>query len=109
MKKLDLTDQEISDILKSDEAIDNGARLFELDEDSKKAVRLVSMSGHDNDYPDKRKGRDKKPPNNEKIEMIKAMAKAVKAEEVQIEHPERIFTFVKNGVKYKVVLSCPRS
>lgn len=107
MKKLELSDEEIADILKSDEEIENGAKLFELPDDSKEAVSKLTANRAGKHYESKKK--EKKPPNEEKIQIIKSIIEAVKGENVEIENPERIFSFVKNGIKYKVTLSCPRN
>lgn len=107
LRKLDLSNEEIADVLKADERIDEGEALFEFEGEQKKAVSDLQRSQENKKYT--RTKETKKAPNEEKMKIIKAMLEAVNVESATIEHPERIFSFVKNGVKYKVTLSCPRS
>ena len=105
MRKQGYTEEEIADMLKCDQEIDRGADLFplpaELEEGAKKARRADRT-----DTPKKAV----RPEDVDKRKIILLLASAlgcVRTEDVV--NPEREFTFIWNGKKYKVVLSCPRS
>ena len=45
MRKLGMTEEEIADVVKSDEAIDKGEKLFELTVEQEKASKQARNSG----------------------------------------------------------------
>ena len=113
MRAQGYTEEEIADMLKCDQEIDRGADLFplsaELEQGAKKARRA--------DRTDTPKPRERKP-NEDKRFLLRVLLNALAShddegfgEEFQSEtvNPEREFLFMYNGIKYKVVLSAPRT
>ena len=113
MRAQGYTEEEIADMLKCDQEIDRGADLFplsaELEQGAKKARRA--------DRTDTPKPRERKP-NEDKLFLLRVLLNALAnhddegfGEEFQSEtvNPEREFLFTYNGIKYKVVLSAPRT
>lgn len=106
LKKLGLTDEEIADVLESDRKIDQGEKLFELTSDQKKAEKTARATGSRATVYQFSK-RERKA-DDDKRTLIQLLATATNSE-VEMINPEREFTFIYNGKKYKVVLSAPRS
>ena len=115
MRNIGMTEEEIADVLKADKAIDQGADLFPLAEELQAGAKKARRA----DRTDTPKPRERKP-NEDKRFLIDALVWAmttdieqagdnVLATDVEIVNPEREFLFTYNGIKYKVVLSCPRN
>ena len=115
MRKCGMTKDEILDVLRTDKEIDQGAKLFELAEELKAGAKKARRA----DRTDTPKPRERKP-NEDKRFLLSALVWAmttdidqagdnVLATDVEIVNPERDFLFTYNGIKYKVVLSCPRT
>ena len=109
MKLLGISRDEALQLIEDDKAIDRGAKMFdlppELEEGAKKARRADRKP---NSEPIKREKKAKP----EKEEICSAMIDGLKAlgvNDFSIANAEREFVFFKDGTKYKVVLSCPRS
>ena len=109
MKLLGITREEALQLIDDDKAIDRGAKMFdlppELEEGAKKARRADRKP---NSEPIKREKKERP----EKTEICCAMMGGLRelgVNDFTVANPEREFTFTKDGVKYKVVLSCPRS
>ena len=113
MRKQGYTEEEIADMLKCDQEIDRGADLFplsaELEQGAKKARRA--------DRTDTPKPRERKP-NEDRQFLLRVLVKALENHDdegfgtefqSEIINPEREFLFTYNGIKYKVVLSAPRT
>lgn len=111
LKNLGLTDEEIAEVLADDERIDKGAKLFELPEELEKGAKKARNAGNCKGYT-KPKERTKAE-DTEKRTLIKAIFEAIEPltdeKTVYINNAERELEFVRNGKKYKIVLSCPRS
>lgn len=109
LKKLGLTDEEVTKVLADDEKIDKGEKLFELPEELEKGAKKARNVGNCKGYT-KPTNREKKVDINKRF-LIETLELALSpfAENVEIVNPEREMTFTHNGKKYKVVLSCPRS
>lgn len=108
LKKLDLTDEEIADVLESDKRIEKGEKLFSLSEEKEKASKKARQTTTINAYG-KKATREKKV-NTDKQELINRIVTGLgDVENVQMVNDEREFTFSYNEKKYKIVLSCPRS
>ena len=84
MKNLQISREEALQIIADDEQIDKGVDLFPLTEEQKKAVKQAKN-----------------------VSTKKEGLSGVK--NLQITNDEREFTFEAKGIKYKVVLSCPRN
>ena len=114
MKNLDLTREEALEVIASDKAIEKGEKLFELTAEQKRAEKqartTTSASKTKVDAYGKKSTREKKV-NNEKIELVAILQKALAEAGCEIGHtanPEREFEFTKDGTKYKIVMSVPR-
>lgn len=113
-EKLGIKADEIAEIEATDKEIDRGAKLFELPDDLKAGAKKARQADR---KPTERKPREKKQ-DADKSFLLWVMLKALEnhddkgfGTEFQSEviNPEREFSFMYNGKKYKVVLSCPRS
>ena len=109
MKKLDCDEETARDIIECDKRIDKGEKLFELPEELKKGAKKARNAGNCNGYT--KANREKK------VDVIKRFLIQCMSEiaenladngTIEIENPEREFTFIYKGKKYKIVLSCPR-
>lgn len=105
LKKLELTDEEIAEVLDCDKRIDKGEKLFTLDKEQEKASKKARNIGQKTVYTFTKR---EKQPNEEKREIIAELAQIAETEHLEIVNPEREFLFTRNGTKYKVVLSVPR-
>ena len=111
LKNLGLTDEEIEDVLKADDEIDHGKKLFELPDELKEGAKKARMAGNCKGYtkPEKKE----KPIDESKRAIISMLAETVEnitdTGTVEVVNPEREMLFTANGKKYKIVLSCPRS
>lgn len=115
LKNLGLTDEEVAKVLADDEKIDKGAKLFELPKELEKSAKKARNAGNCKGYT-KPTYREKKV-DEDKRELIYIIKNALTnplcgnlpVENLEIANPEREMTFIHNGKKYKIVLSCPRS
>lgn len=109
MKKLGFTEEEIAEVLTDDERIDKGEKLFELPKELQKGAKKARATGNRKPTTTKRE----RAPDTDKRELIALIAETVEnvADNgmVDVVNPEREMTFTKNGKKYKIVLSAPRS
>ena len=86
MAALDCTEEEALAVIADDDAIDHGAKLFELNDAQKKA---------DNDK-------------QVLMEALEAAITGAGAASVEATNPERQLDFEFNGRKFRIVLSAPR-
>ena len=113
MKNLEISRDEALEVIASDKAIEKGEKLFELTPEQKKAekkARTTTSTKSKVDAYGKKSTREKKV-NNEKLELIEILQKALADngyEITAISNPEREFEFTGNGVKYKIIMSVPR-
>ena len=111
MRELGFSDEEIADVIACDERIDKGEKLFELNAEQKQAQKKMRQADRKPTVYDFSK-RERKP-NDSKRAIIAALAETAReladSGEVDITNIEREMLFVANGVKYKIVLSAPRS
>lgn len=111
LKNLGLTDEEVEDVLKADDEIDHGKKLFELPKELEEGAKKARMAGNCKGYtkPEKKE----KPIDESKRAIISALAETVEnitdTGTVEVINPEREILFTANGKKYKIVLSCPRT
>lgn len=109
MKKLGFSEKEIAEILADDKRIDKGEKLFELDpelEAGAKKARQADRKPNSEPVKRERKANDDK---RTLIEAISNTINAISDAPVEITNLEREMIFQFKGVKYKVVLSAPRS
>ena len=113
MRAQGYTEEEIEDMLKCDKEIDRGVDLFSLDPELEAGAKKARRA----DRTDTPKPRERKP-NADRQFLIRLLTSAIHdsdnpgfGEELQLEttNAEREFLFTFNEIKYKVVLSCPRS
>lgn len=107
MRAQGYTEEEIEDMLKCDQEIDQGADLFPLDPELKKGAKKARRA----DRTDTPKKAERKP-NKDKCSLLGQMIDTIQDDfpcvACEIINPEREFLFTYNGTKYKVVLSVPR-
>lgn len=109
MKALDLSREEAIQMLKDDDAIDHGAKLFELSDEQKKVEKkMKNVSRAPTAY--KFSKRERKP-NEAKRELISNLAEFLSsvATNIEITNAEREMLFNYNGIKYRLTLAVPRS
>lgn len=105
---LDITPTEVLEMLADDERIDKGEKLFELNDEQKKAskkARQVAKSVGSTVAKRERKA------DTDKAQLIQTLANSLDPliESIEITNAEREFVFVFKGRKFKVVLSAPRT
>ena len=110
MQKLDLTEAEAKQLLADDEAIDKGAKLFELSQEGKQVEKQMRQADRKVDAYGKVTKRERKA-DNDKAFLLNELFKAILpiCETYEITNGEREFLFTYNEKKFKVVLSAPRS
>lgn len=110
LRILGLTEEDVADVLESDERIDKGEKLFELSEELEKGAKKARSAGNTKGYT---KANREKKVDTDKREIINLIAETVEnltdGGTVDVNNPEREIEFVKGGRKFKIVLSCPRS
>ena len=107
MKSLGISREDAIQLIKDDQEIDRGAKMFELDPELEKGAKKARQAER---KPNATK-REKKP-KPEKEEICSAMMDGLRelgVSEFEITNAEREFIFYRNGVKYKVTLACPRT
>lgn len=110
MRKMGMSEEEIADVLESDKRIDKGEKLFELDPELEKGAKKARQADRKPTVYNFQK-RERKA-NNDKRTIINALDEAlcrIADQQTEITNAEREIIFHFNGVKYKVVLSAPRS
>jgi hypothetical protein len=113
MHNLEISREEAIEVIKADEAIEKGEKLFELTAEQKKAekkARTTTSTKSKVDAYGKKSAREKKV-NNEKLELIEILQKALAENGCELTlttNPEREFEFTKGNTKYKIVMSVPR-
>ena len=99
MKNLEISREEAFEVIASDKAIEKGEKLFELTSEQKKAekkARTTTSAKSKVDAYGKKSTREKKV-NNEKLELIEILQKALAengCEITTISNPEREFEFM---------------
>ena len=110
MKNLECSREEAIQVIKDDEAIDKGEKMFELSKEQKKASKQARSTGTKAET--ERKPREKKI-DSEKREIIQALDEAIvnicDCAEITITNAERQIDWTtSDGRKFRVVLSAPR-
>jgi predicted nuclease of restriction endonuclease-like (RecB) superfamily len=111
MKALDITEEEALQVIADDKAIDKGEKLFELTAEQKKASKSARQGDRKPTVYKFDTSKRKRPENVGKRTLIDAIQSALTelgADSMEVTNPERELNFEVDGVKYKVVLSCPR-
>lgn len=113
MDTLDITEAEALEILNADKEIDRGAKLYSLDKEAEKEAKKARQVDRKKPMVCKFDTSKKtKPVNESKSAIVSNMIASLEqmgAGDVAVANPEREFTFKMGDVKYKVVLSVPRT
>lgn len=108
MKNLDISRAEAIQLIEDDKRIDKGEKLFSLSEEQEKEAKKARQADRKPTVYNFTKRERKE--NNEKRQLISLLAGALnEAENVEISNAEREIIFRYNNIKYKIVLSCPRT
>lgn len=109
-KILDITQAEVLEMLKDDERIDKGEKLFELDAELEKGAKKARQAPRSaNSTPTKRE-RKADTDKGFLIGLIKdTLNECGEIANLTIVNQERELTFELNDRKFKIVLSAPRS
>lgn len=110
MKTLQITREEAIQLIADDEAIDKGAKLFELDPELEKGAKKARQATRK--APTTPTKRERKADNDKAflIDTIKGAIEGVEGvADLSVTNAEREMVFTCNGRKFKVVLSAPRS
>lgn len=109
MRKLGMTEEEISDIIESDRKIDKGEKLFEQTAEQKQATKAMKQAKRTKS-PNYQFTKRERKANNDKRELITNITEAINSitSNLIVLNPEREIEFQFNGVKYKLTLSVPR-
>ncbi len=108
---LGISEDEAKQLIEDDKKIDKGEKLFELSKEQEKASKKARQADRkptvykfDNSKREKKK-------DAEKSEIISALVSSIEnlGGSVEVTNAEREFIFHLNNVKYKIVLSKPRS
>jgi len=109
---LGISEEEAKQLIEDDKKIDKGEKLFELSKEQEKASKKARQADRkptvykfDNSKREKKK-------DAEKSEIISALVASVEnlgGSSIEITNAEREFIFHLNNIKYKIVLSKPRS
>lgn len=113
MRTLGVSEEEAREILNADKEIDRGAKMFSLDKEAEKESKKARQGERKKPMVCKfDTGKKKKPANESKTAIVSnviATLEQMGANDVNVANPEREFTFMMGDVKYKFVLSVPRS
>lgn len=109
LRKLDLTDEEIFDVIQADREIDHGGDPFPQTAEQKKVTK--SMAQADRTPTAYKFTKRERKADNDKREIMQVVDDALcdLVDNVEVTNPERELLFFYNGKKYKVVLSAPRT
>lgn len=116
MKTLGITREEAEQLVADDEAIDKGAKLFELSKEQEKAskqARSIGTKTTKATTTTTTKPKREKKSDNDKAMLIDEIKTALEGiaevEGIEVTNAEREMLFHCNGRKFKIVLSAPRT
>lgn len=113
MGLLGISREEAEQLVADDEAIDKGAKLFELTAEQEKASKKARATGTKTTAPTKTTTKRERKADNDKAMLIDEIKQAIEGlecvEGVEVTNAEREMLFHCNGRKFKIVLSAPRS
>lgn len=109
MKNLGITESEAIEVLKADQQIDKGEKLFELTAEQSKAskqARIVPRTPTAYNFTKRERKAD-----DSKRELIDLLVESLtpRVNNLDVVNAERELTFIYNDRKFKIVLSAPRS
>jgi len=113
MELLQISREEAEQLVADDEAIDKGAKLFELSAEQEKASKKARAIGTKTTTTTKTTTKRERKADNDKAMLIDEIKQALEGlksvEGIEVTNAEREMLFHCNGRKFKVVLSAPRS
>lgn len=113
MGLLGISREEAEQLVADDEAIDKGAKLFELSAEQEKASKKARAIGTKTTTTAKTTTKRERKADNDKAMLIDEIKQALEGlesvEGIEVTNAEREMLFHCNGRKFKVVLSAPRS
>ena len=113
MGLLGISREEAEQLVADDEAIDKGAKLFELSAEQEKASKKARAIGTKTTTTTKTTTKRERKADNDKAMLIDEIKQALEGlesvEGIEVTNAEREMLFHCNGRKFKVVLSAPRS
>ena len=106
MTALGISREEALQVIADDDAIDHGAKMFELDPELAAGAKKARQVGRKAGTPNKRERKE----DADKRFLIEQLTNALSdTQDLQVTNPEREIVFTHNGRKFKVVLSAPRT
>lgn len=108
MKNLDITREEAIQIIKDDDAIDHGAKLFELSDEQKKVAKVMKNESSKQRTAPTVKEKKADPAKDEVYNYIYSALESMDSNLVGSDNHREI-TFMNEGKKFKITISCPRS
>lgn len=112
MESLDITREEAIQLIADDVAVDKGAILFPLTAEQEKEAKKARQADRKPTVYNFDTSKRKRAENTSKRFLIKNLTDALQKAEctnLEVTNPEREIIFYYEGVKYKIVLSAPRS
>lgn len=112
MASLGISREEAIQLIADDVAIDKGAKLFSLTPEQEKESKKARQADRKPTVYNFDTSKRKRVENTDKrflIQNLQALLGQIQSEDVEVTNPEREIVFHFNGVKYKIVLSAPRS
>lgn len=113
MKALGITEQEALQIIEDDKKIDKGEKLFELSKEQQKASKDARGTGTKKTtvykFDTSKKPKKENPTKQDLIQCVASALGEFGVEDLSVTNAEREMIFFVGGVKYKIVLSAPRS
>ena len=111
MSLLGLSREEAEQLIADDEAIDKGAKLFELTPEQEKASKKARQADRKPTVYnlDNTGGKRSKKADATKAEIMQKLLDCFDESEPQVINAEREFTFTYNERKFKITLSAPRT
>ena len=110
---LGISQEEAEQLVADDEAIDKGAKLFELSAEQEKASKKARAIGTKTTTTTKTTTKRERKADNDKAMLIDEIKQAIEGldcvEGVEVTNAEREMLFFCNDRKFKIVLSAPRS
>lgn len=112
MESLDITREEAIQLIADDVAVDKGAILFPLTAEQEKEAKKARQADRKPTVYNFDTSKRKRAENTSKRFLIENLTDALQKAEctnLEVTNPEREIIFFYEGVKYKIVLSAPRS
>lgn len=112
MESLDITREEAIQLIADDVAVDKGAILFPLTAEQEKEAKKARQADRKQtvyNFDTSKRKRAENPNKRFLIENLAGVLEALDGSDVNVTNPEREIIFFYKGIKYKIVLSAPRS